>query len=249
MSKSKAISPYPAECNLVIQKRKRTVTTSLVVAEKFGKQHKHVLEKIENLIEQDGFNRLIFRPVKYVDRKGESRKMYEMDRKSFSILVMSFTGKKAFEWKLKFYDAFEAMELALLRQQNESWRQARLEGKADRLEFTESVKNLVEFAEENGSKNAERYYKIFTNMIYKILFDISKIPEGFRDTLDAHSLKQIQLLEYQASRWIDDSVLKESDYHLPYKDTKAKVESMVEIIGAMNLSQQLSQEGDRYLTH
>ena len=37
-------------------------TDSLIVAQKFKKQHKHVLEKIENIIQDDTDGRLNFRP-------------------------------------------------------------------------------------------------------------------------------------------------------------------------------------------
>lgn len=39
--------------NLVIMKNKQAVTSSLQVAETFGKQHKHVLESIDNLVAEN----------------------------------------------------------------------------------------------------------------------------------------------------------------------------------------------------
>ena len=99
---------------LVITKCQKIVTDSLMVAVKFQKRHKDVLKKIKNVIQDDVDNQLIFAPVKYKDKKGELRKKYIMDRRSFSILCMSFTGKNALKWKNRFYDAFEVMEKALL---------------------------------------------------------------------------------------------------------------------------------------
>ncbi len=39
--------------------------------------------------------------------------MYLMNRDGFSLLVMGFTGAKALEWKLKYIEAFNAMERAI----------------------------------------------------------------------------------------------------------------------------------------
>lgn len=86
------------------------MTTSRDVAHVFGKEHKNVLQAIENLDCSDDFNELNFQPVKYIDEKGEKRPMYQMTRDGFSFLVMGFRGKKAAEFKEKFIQKFNAME-------------------------------------------------------------------------------------------------------------------------------------------
>ena len=48
-------------------------TTSLKVAEHFGKQHKNVLQAIDRLECSLEFNQLNFQPVEYSDAKGEKR--------------------------------------------------------------------------------------------------------------------------------------------------------------------------------
>lgn len=48
-----------------------------------------------------------------VDSQGKPRRTYLMNRDGFSLLVMGFTGKKALEWKLKYIQAFNAMENTL----------------------------------------------------------------------------------------------------------------------------------------
>ena len=232
------------ETSLIKVKKNNITTTSLIVAEKFGKRHDDVLRKIKNLIKDDEKGRLIFAESFYVNSQNKKQKMYIMNRSSFSILCMSFTGKKALEWKMRFYDAFEAMEQTLLRQQNASWQQARIEGKEDRLELTNSIKRLVEFAEASGRRNANRYYTTFTKMIYKILFNIKKVPKDFRNNLDKTTLRQLQLIELKASQWVDDAVVTSDDYHTPYKDVKSRIESLVEVIGGINLYKSLNHESN-----
>lgn len=97
----------------------RIYTTSMQVAGHFGKQHKHVLEKISGLIGETPveFNRPNFRPVEFVDAKGEKRPAYRMTRDGFTLLAMGFTGKKALQFKLAYIGAFNKMEEALAKQQ------------------------------------------------------------------------------------------------------------------------------------
>lgn len=85
-------------------------TTSLKVAEIYGKQHKHVMEKIRSFIdlipEINGSN---FRLVDYEDNKGEKRPMYIIDRQGFSMLVNKFTGDEATIFTYKYSQAFERL--------------------------------------------------------------------------------------------------------------------------------------------
>lgn len=99
---------------LIYLKNDEAVTTSLQVAEVFGKQHTKVIRAIENLIgglPKNGDTPKMFRKSwKQNEQNGQRYPMYYMNRDGFSLLVMGFTGKKALEWKLKYIKAFNHME-------------------------------------------------------------------------------------------------------------------------------------------
>lgn len=102
--------------NLVIMKNKQAVTTSLQVAQTFGKEHYHVLEAIESKIsspENSGQYQKMFVKGTYKDKSGKINKMYYMNRDGFSFIVMGFTGRKADAFKLQYIDAFNTMEQSL----------------------------------------------------------------------------------------------------------------------------------------
>ena len=88
----------------------RLVVSSRKVAEVFEKQHKHVMESIRELDCEEEFNESNFRPVEYCDAKGEMRPEYLITRDGFTLLAMGFTGAKAMQWKIKYIEAFNAME-------------------------------------------------------------------------------------------------------------------------------------------
>lgn len=95
----------------------QVVTDSRSVAKHFGKEHRHVLDAVRNL--QKGMPKIgqtpsMFHETTYVnEQNGQTYPMYLMNRDGFSLLVMGFTGAKALEWKLKYIDAFNAMEKAI----------------------------------------------------------------------------------------------------------------------------------------
>lgn len=95
----------------------RPVTSSLKVAEYFGKLHKNVVRDINELIEKKPeLRELNFELTEEIMQLGAtSRKVpfYWMDRKGFCILAMGFTGAKALDFKCAFYDEFERMDREL----------------------------------------------------------------------------------------------------------------------------------------
>lgn len=100
----------------------QALTSSLLVAEKFGKRHANVIRDIEKLLntEDEELNSkmsLAFVSTTYEDSTGKSNPVYVMNRKGFSILVMGYTGVKALRFKNDFYDAFDSMETSLKEQQ------------------------------------------------------------------------------------------------------------------------------------
>lgn len=98
---------------LVIVNGGKATTTSMKVAEYFNKQHKHVLDAIRRLMEdQDVAARPIFRQCYKINElaNGKSEPYFEMDRDGFTLLSMGFTGKQALQFKLSYIDAFNKAE-------------------------------------------------------------------------------------------------------------------------------------------
>lgn len=88
----------------------RIFTNSLLVAEKFGKQHKHVIESIKKIIHSAENSAQFYVSDTYVDNSGKNNVMYVMNRDGFTLLTMGFTGDKAFQFKLDYIEAFNRME-------------------------------------------------------------------------------------------------------------------------------------------
>jgi Rha family phage regulatory protein len=91
--------------------------TSYEIAERFSKGHKEVLRAIDNVREICGieFDRGNFAQIECLDAKSRKYRAYRMTRDGFTLVCMGFTGAAAMVWKVKYIDAFNAMERELNR--------------------------------------------------------------------------------------------------------------------------------------
>lgn len=88
----------------------QAVTTSLKVADTFGKRHTDVLRTIRNLECSPEFTERNFAPSEYTDVTGRKLPMYTITRDGFAFLASGFTGKEAAQWKEKYIAAFNELE-------------------------------------------------------------------------------------------------------------------------------------------
>lgn len=101
--------------NLVIMKDQQAVTTSLQVADNFGKRHSDVLESVKNLVTENSVAKYFSEG--FYENRGKEYPLYYMNRDGFTLLAMSFTGKAALQFKLKYIEAFNQMEDHIKQQQ------------------------------------------------------------------------------------------------------------------------------------
>lgn len=94
----------------------KVVTTSLKIAEVFGKEHQHILRDIRELI--DGVSKIgdtpMFEETTYIHPQNKQQyPMFLMNRDGFTLLAMGFTGDKALRFKMAYINASNEMEKAL----------------------------------------------------------------------------------------------------------------------------------------
>lgn len=220
--------------NLVEIQDGQPVVNSLTVADKFRKAHKNVLQKIEGLDCSDDFKRLNFQPSTYTNKQNKTVPCYLLTRDGFSFLCMGFTGKEAARWKEAYIRAFNQMEKALLKQQDElEWKQARLQSKEVRKSVTDTIKNFVDYATSQGSRSASMYYTNITKMEYAALELVekgSKIPTGFRDNLDMMDLCFLATAEQIAKQSLHAGMNQRLHYKDIYQLAKERVNTYAETV-------------------
>ena len=91
------------------------VASSREVAKRFGKEHKHVLAAIRQILVAENSATKFFHETAF-EYRGQRFPEYLMNRDGFALLAMGFTGKEAVTWKLKYIEAFNQMEKQLAAQ-------------------------------------------------------------------------------------------------------------------------------------
>lgn len=104
--------------DLVLQNEQgQDITTSLIVAEVFGKRNSDVMRDIRNLSCSKDFHErnfaLMVKMNKLPQGGAQKTEYYEMTKDGFSFLVMGYTGAKAGEFKEKFINEFNKREALL----------------------------------------------------------------------------------------------------------------------------------------
>lgn len=210
---------------LVHAKGKSVFADSLTIARHFRKRHDNILATIEKL-PKDDFTHLNFKGSKYTDKTGRKLPMYYLTRDGFTILVMGFTGKKAYEWKKRYIQAFNTMEALLSEKSSHEWQVVRQKGIHARKGLSDALSEFVEYAKKQGSTKANFYYANVTRETYKALYFIAgreKVPSDFRDTLDNFDLASLQMAEYVAQGALHEGMIRQMYYKDIYKLVKEKV--------------------------
>jgi len=103
---------------VVFMKDGEVFANSRDVAMFFDKAHRHVLDAVDALIRQEPkLGGAEFSAGVYtLSQTGEQQhRCFDMTRDGFTLLAMGFTGSKALKWKLRYIEAFNAMEAELRR--------------------------------------------------------------------------------------------------------------------------------------
>ena len=214
---------------LVYLNNDEAVCSSLLVAEKFGKRHDKLLHEIErmygDLIEKgcgrNGGAKFFFESA--YENRGKQYPMYLMNRDGFSLLVMGFTGKKALEWKLQYINAFNSMEAILREKTTEAWIETRKQGKLTRKAETDVIKNLVEYAKEQGSEHSDMLYMTYTKLANRMA-GVKK-----RDEATVSQLNNLSLMENIILNCIQNGIILEKNYKVIYQDCKRRLEAFKDI--------------------
>ncbi len=215
--------------NIVENINGELTTTSLIIAEEFGRTHKNVLKSLDKLV-----SRLQMEPRDYIDSRGKTQRMYVLDERSFLIAMPFIGGNKSEEGQERLVDAFLKLtkENQRLREQRLTidWQEARANGKCIRNILTSAIACLERTADKqggvkldkNGNNIGRHYFETTTKMIYKALFGDSSL-KNVRDKLDGLHLNFLSIIEDACAQEIERLVELDVDYHDIYAEAKKRV--------------------------
>ena len=188
---------------LVIRTEKETMT-SLELVDKINElrkeennlkelQHKDLLKFIRTEFEEE-IGKGKISPTYYVDIWNRKQPLYVLNLKQ-SLRVLTKESKFV---RAKIFDYIEYLEnqnlmlkQALWNKQNTEWLETRRQGKLTRRNETDVIASLILYATEQGSKNANKMYVVYSKLVNNLV----GIESGMRDIVSLETLFNIAKLE------------------------------------------------------
>jgi Rha family phage regulatory protein len=184
---SNELTKFEQEFGLTVNEEGKITTSSLKVAEYYGKEHSDVLKKIRKFIElipelAEGN----FSLGSYIDNNNQSRPIYNMDRQGFAMLVNKFTGDEATIFTYKYTKAFEEMaeELDARRRQSSETINA-LNEKDEKLQRKKMLESYF------GKRKTVSTFKFCTYEEFNGLLQL------FEEHLDGIRNSEVKRIEYE----------------------------------------------------
>jgi len=229
---------YMLKNELVQVKKWEIFTTSDLIAKKLDVKHTDILKTINKLLEKlDGGKSPLKFSKKFMKTEFEHNKTkikypwYLINESAFSILIMQLWNyKKAFEIQEQFIEQFFQMKQALQNQSNNSWIEARNNWKSLRLEETNIIKQLTDYAEvERGKPVTYPLYSTYTKMTNKHLQFIvdCKDWKPIRDLVGVRDLGFIWIVDDRCKNAMIDGMNRKLPYKEIYRYCKEEVSSLV----------------------
>lgn len=127
---------------------------------------------------------------------------------------------------------------------NAEWLEKRASGKIERRIETDTIQNFVEYAKEQGSCNAEKYYMVISKMENCTVFNLDYVTQKFpnlRDLVNGFALDALKMADHTVARALKEGMAKKMHYKDIYQLAKERVEIFVSAIGRPPIQEVLLQ--------
>jgi phage regulator Rha-like protein len=156
--------------------------------------------------------------------------------------------EEVLSFKTKLVKEFSRMKKELIRissqRQNAEWLETRKAGKETRRISTDTIERFIQYATDQGSRNAIPYYSNISKMENKALFILEQKYPNLREALNIHQLSTVKSADMIVVKALDDGMSENMSYKSIYLMAKNRVESFAEIIGKTLIPEcQLKVEG------
>ena len=191
------------------------------LAPKLDVRHRGIIQNIRSYeAEFSELGRVLFEKAPFQTPGGTQEIVYAMlnEDQAYFLLTLSRNSPMVVRAKLSLVKAFKSA-----REMMDQSTLARIEGKKARRIETDSIKKLVEYATQQGSKSADKYYMSVTKMTY----DLLGFESGQRDNLTKDQAQQLGMAELMVDIAIRNGISMGLEYKAIYQLAKERVKNLV----------------------
>lgn len=208
---------------LVTVKRNDVFTDSMVIAQGTGNRHKNVKELIlKYKADMEELGTLSVLNGESTGGRPEQMYLLTEEQAAFLMTLLRNT-KQVVAFKKELVRQFYEMRNILFQKQTSEWIETRKAGKITRRSETDVIKDLVEYAYQQGSQNADKLYMTYSKLANKIV-GISK-----RDMATVLQLNNLSLAENIILHCVRQGMAEGKHYKEIYQISKARLEMFKDI--------------------
>lgn len=197
------------------------------VAEEFGREHKNVLQTLDELLADGTISRLECKPSKY-RKRGKEYRRYELNEAGFLKAMPFIGGRKSRQGQKRLIDEFMRLRRLLERQSKEretlAYQVARISGKDSRVILTDAIQLFIEYARTQGSQSADKYFCIITKAAYQAVVQIEPHATQVRELMTPIQLKTLELAELTSAQALTEGMNNQQPYKVIYQAVKAALQ-------------------------
>jgi phage regulator Rha-like protein len=194
------------------------------VAPLIGLEHPDLLEGINHMVDilanngQDVSEKFI----PYM--RGGRVLWYRLSRSGCDMVAMALTSDETTRLLFinAYTDRFRRGEKKLARLLSEDWQRKRKQNISGQISFHDTIKELVTYAEQMGSKNAGFYYTDYNRLLNRTV----GLNDGERDEATSMQLDKLNQANTYAGEIIKKGIADGDDYHDIYKTVKQELTTL-----------------------
>lgn len=201
-------------------------TDSMVIANGTNNQHESVVRLIKEQSKRlEKFGAIEFSDLKSGNPKGgRPTRIYKLNEPQATLLVTFLDNTDIVaDFKTELVRQFYAMRQFIFERQSKDWIITREQGKLTRKAETDVLKQLVEYAKEQGSEHSDKLYLSYTKLANKIC-GISG-----RDNATVEQLSSLTVAENIILHCVQAGIQQEKHYKEIYQDCKRRLEMFKDI--------------------
>ena len=197
-------------------------TDSLLIANELGRDHASIVYNIKKYASRiSALGNLMSDARKIKEGAGRPLKIYYLNEaQAVFLATLMDNTEKVLDFKMKLAVAFVAMRKLLLEKQTADWQETRQLSKQVRLQETDAIKELVEYATVQGSKNSGKLYMVYSKLV--------KQTAGYseRDQSNVDILSQVIAFENILRGVIREEMTLNTHYKAIYQKAKVQLQEM-----------------------
>lgn len=154
---------------------------------------------------------------------GRPEQIYYLNEEQATFVITLLRNSKVVvKFKKDLVRQFYAMRKFLIEKQSKLWNETRIVNKENRLKETDVIKMLQDYAKEQGSKNSDKLYMVYTKLAKSIV-------GGKRDSVSVSELNNLTLVESIILQTIQIDMSMGMHYKDIYKDCNDRIRRFAEI--------------------